>query len=64
MNIESIELAAVLFFKMIETHPEICPHDYTWRYTQQQKDGRRTARYECRFCHKFFDKELKENENF
>lgn len=30
MDIQYVEFAAELFFKMCREHPEICPHDYHW----------------------------------
>ena len=33
--------ATILFFKMIEQHPEICPHRYEWKYSEAPKDGKK-----------------------
>ncbi len=50
MNIQYVEFAAELFFKMCREHPEICPHDYHWITKKDNKDGTETVNYRCSLC--------------
>ena len=50
MNIQYVEFAAELFFKMCREHPEICPHDYHWITKKDNEDGTETVNYRCSLC--------------
>lgn len=52
MDINYIEFAANVVFRMCREHPEICPHNYRWRWTSAPKDGKREAHYICDLCGK------------
>ena len=44
-----LEKAAHVIFAMCREHPEICPHDYEWYWTQN-KDGKYIEHYKCNLC--------------
>ena len=51
MDIQAIERAASLFYIMCHMHPEICPHDYEWRWSQQiDTTGKKEHHYTCSLC--------------
>ena len=55
MDIKEIELAAKMFFKMCEEHPDLCPHDLHWTgaKTKYTDDKRITEnKYKCGICGK------------
>ncbi len=49
MDISYIEKATMIIFEMCRQHPEICPHDYHWAWTNTAK---REAHYTCSLCGK------------
>ena len=49
MNLYMLEKAAHVIFAMCREHPEICPHDYEWYWTQN-KDGKYIEHYKCNLC--------------
>ena len=49
MDIHELEYAAQVVFAMCRNHPEICPHDYHWDWSQT-KDGIEEKHYKCRLC--------------
>lgn len=53
MDLQTLERAAEIVFEICRTHPEICPHDYDFRYSKLYKeDGKREVHYTCRLCGK------------
>jgi hypothetical protein len=50
MDLNSLELAANIVFRMCREHPEICPHDYQFRYSIQHENGSVTKCYRCQIC--------------
>lgn len=56
MNLYQLEYAAQILFKMLENHPEICPHDYEW-IGSLTKDGIKIESYRCQICGKTITKE-------
>lgn len=51
MDIKYLEFAAEKFFEMCREHPEICPHDYHWKYTSDDY-GELRKYYVCGLCGK------------
>ena len=47
MDLAMIEKAAYMFFEMCRQHPEICPHDWEWEWTDTRIGERH---YKCLFC--------------
>lgn len=54
MDINSLELAANIVFKMCREHPELCPHDSQFTHSVQHKDGSVTKYYACQICGREF----------
>lgn len=53
MEFGEVEYAIKTFWRFLEMHPELCPHDFRWRRSGAPKeDGTRNATYECIICHK------------
>lgn len=51
MNLHDIERATMLFYAMCSQHPEICPHDYTWKTSITDNEKKMiTKTYECLLC--------------
>ena len=50
MDLRILEKAAMVVFEMCRQHPEICPHDYEWYWTNTNKDGKRVEHYKCNLC--------------
>lgn len=44
-----LEYVADILFKLLEEHPELCPHDYRWIGSTMNK-GEVIDRYECNVC--------------
>ena len=49
MDIHALEYAAQVVFSICREHPEICPHDYEWEWSQT-KDDIEKKHYKCRLC--------------
>lgn len=47
MEIFELEYWAAMFRKMILLHPELCPHDYEWRWTDYSTGEKQ---FRCRIC--------------
>ena len=50
MEIEQLKYAAKLFLEMLKNHPELCPHDWVFRYSYPDTcDGKsgRMHEYRC-----------------
>ena len=47
MNLDEIERLLILFKKMLNEHPEICPHDYT---QVQDNYNTKLRAYRCSLC--------------
>lgn len=56
MNLYQLEYVAQILFKMLENHPEICPHDYEWTGSLT-KDGIEIESCRCQICGKTITKE-------
>jgi hypothetical protein len=51
MDLQQIEYAAEIVFRMCREHPEICPHNYTWTSSTTNKEVKQiTHRYVCSIC--------------
>ena len=51
MDVQMLEYAAEILFRMCREHPEICPHDYSWIYSREfTEDGKLENHYICRLC--------------
>ena len=47
MDLSTLERAAYIVFAMCEQHPEICPHDYEWEWTNTKT---KEEHYKCILC--------------
>ena len=45
MELCEIERALTLFLRMIQNHPELCPHDYCFEYEQDD-----IRHFRCHIC--------------
>ena len=50
MDLRYIEKAADVIFRMCREHPEICPHDYSWRCTKALDNGKEEVHFVCQLC--------------
>lgn len=50
MDLDDIQRAANIIFRMCEEHPEICPHDYIPIGCGETPDGKFENRYRCTIC--------------
>ena len=50
MDIDLIRDASLLFLKMIEQHPELCPHEFRWTGSDAPKNGKKVNYFRCRWC--------------
>ena len=50
MDLQYIEKAAEIVFRMCREHPEICPHGYNWTCTKTLDDGKREVHFVCELC--------------
>ena len=51
MDIHMLEYAAEILFRMCREHPEICPHDYSYRYGMKStEEGKLENHYTCCLC--------------
>lgn len=52
MDLDDIELAANIVFRMCKEHPEICPHYYEGRaiWSGENSDGKWEMHYVCELC--------------
>lgn len=58
MELGQIEYAAQIIFTMCREHPELCPHDYEWEWSQT-KENIKEEHYKCRLCGNEIVKERK-----
>lgn len=45
MDLYTIEMVAIKVLQMWRNHPELCPHDYHWTWSQGEEEH-----YKCEFC--------------
>lgn len=50
MDLHMLEHAAEVIFRMCREHPEICPHDYSWRTSTDLGNGKYEVEYVCSLC--------------
>lgn len=50
MDIYLLEKAASIVFAMCREHPEICPHEWIWEWTEGPVAGMRNVHYKCSIC--------------
>lgn len=51
MNLDDLELAANMFFRLCKEHPEICPHQYDRpKWSGTNADGKWERRFVCEVC--------------
>lgn len=48
MDIQTVEKTVMLFHEMCRMHPEICPHDYEWKWSR--KTGNNNELEECHYA--------------
>lgn len=49
MELYDLEKAAVLFYAMCRNHPEICPHEFEFNWSQII-DDKKHIHYKCTIC--------------
>ena len=51
MNLQDLEFAAQVIFRLCAEHPEICPHHYNWTSSSFNKETKMyTHHYICSLC--------------
>ena len=51
MDIQMLEYAAEILFRMCREHPEICPLDYRYNCAMKStEEGKLETHYTCRLC--------------
>lgn len=49
MDLRMLEKAAYIIFEMCREHPELCPHDWEWEWTNTRTGEKH---YKCNLCGK------------